>query len=594
MNYYIDKMENSLSDEDKFFLKNIYAPFEVAVPPSDASRNMCVSPLGEIRIYGGINRKEPKDAGTGVYISSNDCGLSWKTHIMPERCLGAAAVNPDTGRYITTFPNEYRPEIGKYFNKTGTWAILNNGGFDSTENRFVRLSEKRIHILKNPYYFKNIERWLIVGEHLSDDCTTRHVVVFFSDDDGESWIENFIEKTAPRFEITPPHKGLRWQQDSCEPTIAQLSDGKLIMLVRTSLNYHYYYRSDNGGETWDGPYPTSLHSTITMPVLENLSDGRIVTFWCNTQPLPELDHTKAFPPLPDDIINGIWEDVFTNRDANHLAISEDDMNSFIGFRELSLNAVRNNSDFRSIGDSSTLDKSVHQAQIIELPYNKLLIHFGQNSISRRVVILDINWLYEKERSENFRFGLKNVSTQMYVKSNLGCFNGFSGHCAYNRTNGALLVPDPSGSNREALQVCRVEDERLVFKKQGVVWNFPASHKGRIEIEMEVLGSGVGISLTDHWYNPCDETVASEACYYFEVSQKSDWFNVCIEYDTQMGSAYIVLNNKKQYVNARSLAPNGLCYLHIQTLAQSEDFKGTLIKSFKKTEIQQYNPEPSSH
>ena len=41
----------------------------------------------------------------------------------------------------------------------------------------------------------------------------------------------------------------------------------------------------------------------------------------------------------------------------------------------------------------SIDKSIHQGQMLELPFNKLLIHFGQNLSSRKVVILDLDWLY---------------------------------------------------------------------------------------------------------------------------------------------------------------------------------------------------------
>ncbi len=584
MNYYISAMEKNLNAEDKTILKSIFEPQVVTVPPSDACRNMCVTPDGEIRIYGAVNKKEPEDIGTPVYISSRDCGLSWKTHLMPAGVLGCAGYNGKTGRYISTHPNEYRPERNKIIDKTGTWALISDEGFDSANYRLVRLSERHVHTLRSPLYLESCNRWLIAGEYSYPDNSDKTVVLFYSDNDGESWTEKELKPSAPKFEIKPPHKNTRWQQYSAEPTIAELKNGELVMLVRTSQDYHYMYRSKDKGENWEGPVQSNFHGTITMPVLQKLNDGRIVFFWSNTQPMPELDQETVFPRLSGAERGGIWEDVFTNRDANHLAISEDNMSSWIGFRELFLNTIRNNADFRSIGGTNSRDKSVHQAQILELPYNKLLIHFGQNIISRKVVILDIDWLYEKERFENFRLGLQNVSTQMYIKSNLGGYRGFSGHCAYNRTNGALLIPDPAGNFREVLQIARAEDDRLVYKKQGVVWNFPASKKGRVEIELSVLKSGVRISLTDHWYNPADETVADEAHICFNADKKCDWTTVTVEFDTEANTAKIIIGDTESDTVLRGSAPNGLSYLHIQTLAEKEDFDGTLIRHFKKTEL----------
>jgi hypothetical protein len=581
MLHYIKEIEQNLSESDKTLLRSIYAPQVVTVPPVDACRSLCVSPDGEIRIYGALHKKAPTDVGTPVYIASRDGGLSWKTVIRHPDALGAATRNPRTGRYMTTYPNEYRPEWDESIGLSGTWAMLNDEGFDCCDNRLVKLCDRHIHILKLPYYLESCDRWLIAGEYTYPDHR-KEIVTFYSDDDGESWQESAPLKAAPRFELNPPHKGMRWQQYSVEPTVVELSSGELVMFARTSQDYYYMYRSSDHGTSWEGPTPTDFHGTITMPVLHKLSDGRIVLFFCNTQPMPELDQSKVFPPLGRDEVNGIWEDVFTNRDANHLAITADDMQSWQGFRELFLNVIRNEADFRSVGGRNSNDKSVHQAQMMELPYNKLLVHFGQNVSARKVVILDLDWLYEQEREEDFRLGLGHVSTQMYLKSNLGGFHGFSGHCAYNRTNGALLVPDPAGNFEEVLQVCRVEDERLVYKKQGVVWNFPASRRGRVEVKLSVLGSGVRLSLSDHWYNPADETVADATHVSLPITESNGWMTVALDYDTEQGTVHITAGERQFDLPLRQQAPSGLCYLHIQTLAETEDLRGTLIKSLKKT------------
>ena len=581
MNYWVKEMEKNLSKEEAFFLKKIYEPQVVCVPPSDACRNMCVTKEGEIRIYGDIDKPYFDGIGIQVYIASRDCGITWKMHLMPKGAIGAAGLNPETGRCISTYPNEYRQDWKTEINREGTWALINDEGFDCTENRLVKLSDKIVQILKPPVYFESCNRWFVLGEYNLPERTDKFAVVFYSDDDGESWAEVVLENSAPKHEMQLPHKHPRWQQYTSEPTIVELSTGEIVMIVRTAQDYHYMYRSTDKGETWSGPVPSMFHGTITMPILQKLNDGRIVFFWCNTQPLPEIDPDTAFPPLNDDETSGKWEDVFTNRDANHLAISSDDMLTWQGFREVFLNTIRNNADFRSIGGLDSIDKSIHQGQIIELPFNKLLIHFGQNIATRKVVILDIDWLYETTRSENFKFGLQNVSTHMYVKSILGGYRGFSGHCAYNRINGAMLVPDPDGNFKEVLQLCRIEDERLVYKKQGLVWNFPASSKGNVKIELRVINSGVKISLTDRWYNPVDETVGHEAPISFEVTQACDWQTVSIEYDTDTMKAKIIVGDNQTEVALKAQAPSGLSYLHIQTLAEEEDQEGTLIRSFEK-------------
>ena len=66
MHHYIKQIENNLSESDKQLLQRIYAPQVVAIPPADASRSMCVTEDGEIRIYGALHKQSPTDVGTPV------------------------------------------------------------------------------------------------------------------------------------------------------------------------------------------------------------------------------------------------------------------------------------------------------------------------------------------------------------------------------------------------------------------------------------------------------------------------------------------------------------------------------------------------
>lgn len=581
---YVDIIEKNLSDEDKDILKAIYEPTMVAVPYGDATRNLCVTEQGEIRVYGkeGPFNHWGAQGDKTVYISSFDGGLSWKKHYVKDMLsIGCSGFNRETGRYISVYPNEFRCEWNELIGKKGTWAVINDEGIDSSNNKYAKIADFEIHCLKLPYYCKSCKRWFVVGECWTEN-KTKCITVSYSDDDGENWTTKILEKHAPLFEKKPPHKGIRWQEYSCEPTLAELSNGEFVIYVRTSQDYHYMYISNDNGETWSEPMPTNFHGTITMPVLHKLRDGRIVFFWCNTQPMPEIDQTAVKPPLPVDETNGRWEDVFTNRDVNHLAISEDDCKTWYGMRELFLNPVRYNADFRRTGGFTNGDKSVHQAQMLELPFNKLLIHCGQHNACRRIIILDIDWLYEKERKEDFILGLSNLTTHMYIQSVIGCKKGRRGHCAYNRTNGAVLLPSPDLDNEEVLSIGRVEDERLVYKKQGAVWNFPASKKGTVEVELSVLKSGVLLSLCDHWCNAFDETVCDQAYVSFKVESTDGWEKIAFDFDTESGIVDIKLNGKLyKKINSNKKAPLGLSYLHIQTLAQKEDFKGTLIRRIHK-------------
>ena len=214
---------------------------------------------------------------------------------------------------------------------------------------------------------------------------------------------------------------------------------------------------------------------------------------------------------------------------------------------------------------------------------KIMVHVGQHSALTRVYIFDVNWLYDTSRSENFRYGLGNVSTQVYVKSLSGGFRSFTGHCAWNRTNGALLVPDPAGDFTEALLLRNTKDDRLYNQLQGVVWNFPAAKCGKIKLRCAIGGGGLKISLADHWINPTDPTVLMWVQFGFMLRGDGKMLDYTVSFDTKAGVAQLVAEDKIIATARLSAdAPYGLCYLHIQTASMSGDSEGSLIKSFSMT------------
>ncbi|MBN2296779.1 MAG: exo-alpha-sialidase [Pirellulales bacterium] len=66
-----------------------------------------------------------------------------------------------------------------------------------------------------------------------------------------------------------------------ENTIANLSDGKLAMLIRGEGKENVcLWRADSrdGGKTWSEPYVTDIPNPGSKPRIINLPDGRIVLF----------------------------------------------------------------------------------------------------------------------------------------------------------------------------------------------------------------------------------------------------------------------------------------------------------------------------
>lgn len=573
-------------------LTRIHAPTVVGVPPANAFRDLVQLPDGELRHYGF--RREAQGA-SAVYLASRDHGLSWHECPAPAGCPGACVRSPWSGDWLALIDAHFM-KADLHLDEVplglgpGLYACRSSVGPDGPFE-CMRVADRRLVQLRLPLALRARRRW-VAACHRKDPDSVNRLVVFRSDDDGRTWSETTLADVPPHVP-TGHHRGVRWQNYACEPTLVELSDGRLWMVIRTSHDRHYEAFSEDGGVTWTEPVPSRFFGTITMPTLFRLSDGRILHFWCNTTPLPELDHDRQ-PGLLEWERDGHGEDVFTNRDAFHAAISEDDGRTWIGFREVLLNERRNDSDFRSSGgNGDTLDKSVHQSQAVELPGGKVLVSVGQHPLCRRLLIFDPAWLYETGRSDDFRFGLGGWSTHLYVQGIVGNFKGFAGHCAYNRRPGAQLVPDPDGAPREVLQVARHADPRLVEERQGAVWNFPAARAGELRLELRLPSGGQGfrLCLLDRWFNPCDVVAHESAMVSVTVDGRGRvagttldlpldaWTELALRWtDAAGGSVALATPSDQASLPLGMPSTNGISYLHLQSIATAPDPVGVLIRS----------------
>ena len=562
-NRFLEQMKARLTPDSSRLLNDVFAPREVAVPPADAWRSLCVLRDGRVRVYGNY---EPEKSTYGnapdCYIESADCGLSWSTHLVREPgLLLSATYHPGRDLYcnVVSLPGK------------GTFFRYAPSPDDRATEVFITATE---YIdVRLPFVLSTGRVITVVHERRRElHPTAFFAVLLVTDDFGRTWKEVKLEP-APFFEVRPPHKGFRWQQNNRENTLEELPDGTLVMLSRTAQDFHYVSRSHDGGLTWTRPAPSRFHATGTMPLLQKLSDGRLLLLWCNTQPLPELETA-----------DGVWEDVFTNRDASHAAVSEDNGAHWIGYRELRLNPWRNSPDFRSVGGvRSGKDKSVHQFEVLELPFGKVLVVSGQNEVCRRVTLFDLRWLYEKSRTEDFLEGMGNLSVQVYLRSHLGGWRGpgYAGHCAYNRVPGAVMVPDPAVEKKEALSLARLDDERLISRRSGAVWNFPATRRGRVTVRAIVGGQPLRISLLDHWRNPGEETIAEFAAFSYAVTAAEGGgapFDYVLTFNLDTETVSLTLpGGKKERGTLSGVCPDGLCYLHLQTGEDDRPGAGVFVE-----------------
>lgn len=534
----------------------------VGAPPVNAFNGLFRCPDGEIRHYG--------DDG---FLFTRDNGLTWNQRRFGE--LDAAGKAAGGGR-----PLGMNPETGTCLRLVrGKGGMFVHRSTDGPDGRYTvqKIDGRHLIMVRPPCFLRSRPRALFAAQGERPE----RITVFRSDDDGLTWAKTVLPP-GPAFVVEPPHKGPRWENWCVEPTILELKDGRLWMLARTSRDNHHECFSEDAGETWSAWRPSRFYGTLTMPTLLRMSDGRVLLLWCNTTPLPEMDRRDE--PIPETAKNGRWEDVFTNRDACHVAISEDDGRTWIGFREMRLNPWRNAADF---GERADYDMSVHQSQALELPGGKVLVAHGQDEEVRALVIFDAKWVYEQRRRSAFENDLADWSTHKYVK-------GIVGHCAYNRVPGARLIPHPDRPGAKVLQIRHPLDPNLVFDKDGAVWNFPAAVKGSFRTRIKLLpgGGGARICLLDRWFNPIDPVAQDYSMYVLTipgngrvgdglVMTPGQWHDLHFDWaDSQSSTCKLTADGGPTTLTLPLARPsgNGISYVHFQALAEEEDQRGFLIDS----------------
>ena len=575
MNTCLKNMEARMSEDQKDMLRRIYEPTVVAVPLSFARRDVCITADGEIRSYGNMHKDHAKGIpGVPAYLSSVDGGISWTKHYAHGK-MNSCTYIEKAGIYLTNwYSHPDRPD-----DYDGLYVYRSTIGPDDPNPEAIRLD--------GPYYgngFLPIESAFTNRVWFTEVTVDAACAFWYSDDFGLTWKKSLVPYPET-FEVVFPHKSNRWLVSGSEPYAVELGENEMMMIIRSSMDCFYQAFSHDGGETWTDPEPSIFYGSNTTACMLRLSDGRVLTFWNNTKPLAR-PNVNTYLPCPGDP-SGTWETVFTNRDAAHAAISEDGGKTYLGFREILLGAVRNNSDFRFAGGgASSSDKSVHQFQAFELPFNKILVCAGQHEVQKRLVIFDVDWLYETARKEDFLAGVSNLTTHTYTKSISGSsyVQVGNGHCAWNRTYSAYPMPDPEGDVYEVLSVSKHHDDRLINDIGGVTWNFPMSRKGRVTVDMKIAEKQARFTLTDRWYNTCDPYAAIQSPFWFELDVAdtgTGYTKVVIDYDVDKAMAEVSLDDEHFFkVAMRNPCPTGISYLLLQC-ATDGDSEGFYVRSMEK-------------
>lgn len=517
-------------------IEQVYAPIKVATPPSDAYIGLSMLENGEIRHY---NYGEQAESGT-FCLFSTDKGLTWKKKALPKEMPYSDVRSPLSGEYIRMIA----------MGDQGVYCVRSTNGIDGGRT-ITRISEKPAIMIKPPVFIRNGKRVVVAAHYSGPDMVEKGSFTYVSDDDGRTWKQSNIV-ASPNHAGGGFHKGIRWNHGAVEPTVVELKDGSLWMIMRTAQDTHYSAYSADGGVTWSTSEPSPFYGTITMPTIGRLKDGRLLFLWCNTTPLPERAEA-----------NGVWDDVFTNRDAIHATISEDDGKSWIGMRELYLNPMRDAGDYAF---AQGVDRGVHQSQFVEVDSGKVLVSLGQNKLHRSLLLFDVGWLYEKERFCDFSDSLTQWST-------FGYYKGIQGHCGYNRTSRSRLNPHPDDAMRHVLNIPYIPTDTLVADNQGAVWNFPATRNGELSLSLRIPeeSTAVRLLLNDRWFNPSDTVARHFSMHETLLSRRSlgikdaKWHTVKLVWnlDSKIPSGVLYVDGKrKRKLPLLHPSIHGLSYLHL--------------------------------
>jgi len=533
-------------------------PRIVGVPPVDAGRGLVRISETEIRHYPGV--------GGSHYLRSADNGETWTEVELPANYPGATCLDKESPSFTRSPHNgEFLRVEPLYRGKDTTEGMyLSEGGIDGTWKRIENENGKPIlpgGILRSPIWVNDNQRILIPGH--GGGCYT-----WYSDDQGATW-QRSNKINSPPHRPGGIHKGSRWNHGMVGATIVELRNKNLWLLGRTAQDQHYESFSDDFGTTWSPAQPSRFWGTITLATMQRLTDGRLLILWCNTTPLPEVERPGK---------RG-GEDVFTNRDTIHAAISGDDGESWTGFREIILDEFRNNENYAVTKGSN--DRGKHQSEILQLDEQRVLLTCGQHPLHRRIMIIDLRWLYEKERRSDLADdGTRDWSTHQFIDK-------VAGHCGYNRKPGAQVEDG-------ALRVRRVADDSLTNPNQGATWNFPTGQSGTIHarIRLEPGAAGVQIALTDRWFNPTDPTVDRFAGYLLKIDAEGrspdgkallspgTTHNLSLAWKDadRKGPVGVIIDGKDTGITLPCLnaCPNGISYIHFYNPATATDPHGFSI------------------
>lgn len=358
-------------------LEKINAPVIVGKAPTNEATLIRLA-SGAIKLF-YINR--PGKADKMMSISSIDNGVSWlEPNVefeLPGEAYYANQVMQDLNGTLHCVFHIFKPGPlgyrGRHLDlwytsmKQGEgWAKprMINEGYVGSLRGFIQLKNGHFII---PMTESDTARANKPGNGMVDYGLFQ-VMTLNSTNLGKTWT-----RSSTTLKI-PIESGWVTRYGAIEPHAIELQDGRVWMLIRTNKGFLYESFSNDSGNTWSAPTPSSFISSDSPASTVRLADGSIILLWNSNQ---RHDDKRSYAA--------------GGREVLHAAISKDDGKSWKGFREI---MTTNNSKTPVVrGDRGTAYPSA-----VELPNGNLLMVSGQGD-DASLVMFSPSWLEERKQED---------------------------------------------------------------------------------------------------------------------------------------------------------------------------------------------------
>ncbi len=115
-------------------------------------------------------------------------------------------------------------------------------------------------------------QWASTAAHFFDPRFSASYVCY-SDDDGRTWQRN---RDGELIILMDWNASFSYTN---EPTVTEVSPGRLLMFMRNGLGRIFQAWSADNGETWTRPQPTSLASSTAPAQIRTLPNGHLLAVW---------------------------------------------------------------------------------------------------------------------------------------------------------------------------------------------------------------------------------------------------------------------------------------------------------------------------